>query len=659
MAVIFLHIPRTGGTTLTRIARRHFRPDEIYVIDSTEPARSAAALSLLPPFVHDRLSLIAGHASFGVHRQVGGGQYFTLIREPVERVFSHYRYAQQRFEHPMHDLALEMSLGEMVERDLWRDLSNGQCRALADDWNFPIQEQPQEVLDRARDNLADRFVLWGLTERFAETLLMARVALGWRDLSFAPENATQRRSGSRRDSTDFDAVVHSNALDIALYEELETRFQRNLDELVPDWPTQLVRLKVESRLGEPRRRLRRSYEEARLRSQRESVALETGADHGNGAEAGLGQAGSDGAAQTAAWLRRWVVGGYDWQTGQKEWMRRRIVGDHSWSRITNSFAFTEALLEPCAGLRRRSAYDVGSGPGHVSFALAGYFENVLAVDCSLRPVVRAGVLRRASGIRRIRFVRADAGSFDPRERFDLVLCNLMSHNGGGRMRLLHRLATLTDEEGWIIYAEETQGYAPMEIEAAIADRNLLMLRTRLRQLVAGIRGDRAFRFFVAPTARLALEALGFEVMKEEMSWWRSLPASHRIWCRKTESWSAGAMREDVDYVEPWKDLLELREHAGRISSAGGAPRRDYGDGTRADTCSMPGENPLAPLLILVEMALYALPSLPERSDARLPLHAVRAVDSRTHRAVDWCRIEAAFARFVDAVDRSALISTVA
>ena len=49
----------------------------------------------------------------------------------------------------MHDLALEMSLGEMVERDLWRDLSNGQCRALADDWNFPIQEQPQEVLDRA------------------------------------------------------------------------------------------------------------------------------------------------------------------------------------------------------------------------------------------------------------------------------------------------------------------------------------------------------------------------------------------------------------------------------------------------------------------------------------------------------------------------------
>jgi SAM-dependent methyltransferase len=658
LALIFLHIPRTGGTTLTRIARRHFRPDQIYMIDSTEPARSAAALSSLPQFVHDRLSLIAGHASFGVHRQVGGGQYFTLIRDPVDRVFSHYRYAQQRFEHPMHELAQRMSLSEMVEGDLWRDLSNGQCRALADNWNFPIQEQPQAVLDRARDNLADRFVLWGLTERFAETLLMARVALGWRDLSYAPENATRRRSGPGRDGTDCEAVVRCNALDIALYEELETRFQRNLDEVVPDWAKQLVRLELESRLGEPRRRLRRSYERARLQKQQPEW-LEPTAGQGNGVEAGPGHAGSGEAAHTAAWLRRWVVGGYDWQTGQKEWMRRRIVGDHSWGRIASSFAFTEAMLEPCANLRRRSAYDVGSGPGHVSFALAGYFENVLAVDCALRPVVRAGVLRRASGLRRVRFVRADAGRFDPRERFDLILCNLMSHNGGGRMQLLHRLATLTDNEGWIIYAEETQGYAPMEIEAAIADRNVLMLRTRLRQLVAGIRGERAFRFFVAPTARLALEALGFEVIKEEMSWWRSLPASHRIWCRKTESSSASAMREDVDYVEPRKDLLELREHAGRISSAGGHPRRDYGDGIHADTCSMPGENPLAPLLILVEMAQYALPPLPEGSDARLPLYAVRAVDSRTRRAVDWCRIEAAFARFVDAVDRSVLISSVA
>ena len=547
----------------------------------------------------------------------------------------------------------------MVDADLWRDLSNGQCRALTGEWGFPTQQQPRAILERARANLVEHFVLLGLTERFAETLLMAKVALGWRDVSYAPENATQRRPGSDRTDADAEAAIRCNALDIALYEDLEVRFQETLDELVPDWHRQLARLKVDSRLGEPRRRLRRSYEQARLRNQQQKrLAPEPGVDHGNAVEAGLPQAGADGGAHTAAWLRRWVVGGYDWQTGQKEWMRRRIVGDHSWGRLESSFAFTEAMLEPCRSLKRRSAYDVGCGPGHVSFALASYFQNVLAVDCALRPVVRAEVLKRAGRIARIRFVRADAGYFDPRERFDLILCNLMSHNGGGRMHLLDRLATLTEDEGWIIYAEETQGYAPMEIEAAIADRNVLMLRTRLRQLVAGIRGDRAFRFFVAPTARLALEALGFEVIKEEMSWWRSLPASHRLWCRKTESPRAGAMREDADYVEPWEDLLELRQHAARISSADGGPRRIYRD-RHVHACLMAEVNPLAPLLTLVELAEYALPPLPGGSEGDfLCTWSARSIREPIGRWI-WSRIEATFTRFVDAVDSSASISTIA
>lgn len=642
MPVIFLHIPRTGGTTLTRIARRQFAPEQIYVIDSTEPARSAAALSSLPPFVRGRLSLIAGHASFGIHRHVGGGQYFTLIRDPVERVLSHYRYAQQRVEHPLHELTLEMSLSEMMDADLWRDLGNGQCRALAGEWDFPTRQQHEAVLDLAKSNLADHFVLWGLTERFAETLLMAKVVLGWRDVSYVPENATKRRSDANRMDADVDAAVRCNSLDLALYEELEVRFQQTLDERLPDWRGQLARLKLESRLAAPQRYLRRSYDQARFRAlRRERIADELGVDHPVAVQNGGGRAPGDHSAHTGTWLGRWVVGGSDWQTGRKEWMRRRIVGDYSWSRIADSFAFTEALLEPCPTVGPRSAYDVGSGAGHVSFALASHFERVLAVDCQMRPVLRAGLLARASRIGRIRFVQADARDYDPGERFDLILCNLMSHNGGGRLDLLHRLATLTDDHGWIIYAEVAQGYAPLEIEAAIANRDVLRLRTHLRQVLAGIRGDHAFRFFVAPSAGAALQALGFEVVEEEMSWWRSLPASHRIWCRKTRSPTPAVGGESEDYVVPPKDLLASRERMTHTWSS----NRDCGD------------NPLAPLLILAELAREVLP-LPGGTPAQLPALMLRAVDSRAKRSVDWGRVETRFAQFVDAVDRREAFSVV-
>ena len=617
MPLIFLHIPRTGGTTLTRIARRQYPANQIYMIDSRDPAGSAAALSLLPGFARERLALVAGHASFGVHRQLGGGRYVTLIRDPVQRVLSHYRYAQQRSEHPMHQLARTTTLDEMLRDGRWHDLSNGQCRALAGDEATADGTEPEAMFELARANLAEHFALWGLMERYAETLLMARAALGWQHLYYAPENATRPAPPSRKANPDLEAVRRHNEFDIALYAELEATFQHTLDALVPDWPHPLARLKLESTLDEPRRRLRRSYEQTRLRLGKRPPSPDP-ADPPSG----------DGGGFDPTWLRRWVVGGYDWQVGQKEWMRRRIVGEYSWGRISESFDFVEGLLRPCGQMNLRAAYDVGCGAGYVSFALASYFETVLAVDQALRPVLRAELLARGSHLERIRFVRADAGRFDPAQRFDLILCNLMSHFGAGRLRLLHRLANLADQDGWIVYAEEAQGYAPMEIEAAISERNALGLRTRLRQLLAGIRGDHAFRFFVEPSAERALEAFGFEVVKEERTWWRSLPTTQRIWCRRTGSPPPDPTGADADYLVLPEDLLELRSR------------------------SASEENQLAPLLVLADMARWVLPHVPQEIDGRMPPLAVRAVDSIAGPGLDWKRVEDGFARFVEAVDRS-------
>lgn len=614
--LIFLHIPRTGGTTLTRIARRQYPANQIYMIDSRDPAGSAAALSSLPWFAREQLSLVAGHAAFGVHHQVGSGRYITLIRDPVQRVLSHYRYAQQRSEHPLHDLARTMTLDEMLRAGVWPDLSNGQCRALAGAGETAGGAEPDAMFERARANLTDHFALWGLMERYAETLLMARATLGWRHLYYAPENASRPTSSARNASVELETVRRHNALDIALYDELETKFEESLEDRVPDWPRELARLRLQSLLDEPRRRVRSSYEQARLRSVRKAQRPRTGT-----ARNGHGRPNDPG------WLGRWIVGGYDWQVGQKEWIRREIVGDYGWSRIFGSFDTMENLLEPCEGLKPRRAYDVGCGTGYESFALASHFESVLAVDCAVRPIVRAGLLKHGSRVRRIRFVRTNASRFEPAERFDLCLCNLMSHNAEGRVRLLHRLATLSEDDGWLVYAEEAQGYAPMEIEAAIANRDVLALRTRLRQLVAGIRGDHGFRFFVAPTARYAVEAVGFEVIKEETSWWRSLPATHRMWCRRSEPVPEELIGEDADYVETPRDLLELR------------------------ASSPSAENPLAPLLVLADMARYALPPLPTGSAKRLTPLALHSLDSLVATAVDWGRIEVGFTQFADALDR--------
>ena len=580
------------------------------MIDSRDPAGSTAVLSALPWFARGRLSLIAGHASFGVHRYTGGGHVFTLVRDPVQRVMSHYRYAQQRSEHPMHALARTMTLSEMLCEGVWRDLSNGQCQALAGVMAVPNQAQPQALLDRAMANLEEHFVLWGLMERYAETLLMAKATLGWEHLHYSPENASRPVSPSADARREIEIVRRHNALDIALYSALEARFQEALERLVPDWPRELARLRLESFLDEPRRRLRRTYEQARLRADRRQTVAR-----------------ADESASAPVWLRRWVVGGYDWQVGQKEWLRRRIVGDYGWGRITESFDFMEELLKPCQGGQRRRAYDVGCGAGYMSFALASHFESVLAVDRAVRPILCGGLLTQGMRPRRVRFVPADAERFEPAERFDLILCNLMSHSVGSRLRLLH---LARDPHGPRRLDDLLRGDSGI---CANGDR-----RRDRRQERAGVtdplapdRGRNSRRprprFFVAPTARDAVEALGLEVAKEEMTWWRSLPTTHRIWCRRREPPPRALLGADADYLELSADLLGLR------SSTPSA------------------ESQLTPLVVLAELARHVLPPLPQELGMRLPPPALHAVDSLAARDVDWPRIEDGFARFIDALER--------
>ena len=126
---------------------------------------------------------------------------------------------------------------------------------------------------------------------------------------------------------------------------------------------------------------------------------------------------------------------------------------------------------------------------------------------------------------------------------------------------------------------------------------------------------------------VALEALGFEVAKEEFSWWRSLPASTDL----------GAERRDLH------PMFRLVRTPTTWSSPTISSRCAHGQRP---------ENPLAPLLILADLAHYALPRSPQNIDARIPA-SQRAVDSIVDRKLDWGRIEHGFAQFVDAVERAA------
>lgn len=332
---------------------------------------------------------------------------------------------------------------------------------------------------------------------------------------------------------------------------------------------------------------------------------------------------------------------------------RLAVGEYAWGRIEESYDFLATQLEPCADLEHGSAYDVGSGAGFVSFALGSRFDRVLAVDPNVRAMVRARLLARIAGVKRISFEVADAERLRPDAEFDLIFCNGMSHNAGSRVGLLRRLADCAADGSWMIYLEVTQGYVPMELEQSIAGRDSVTTRDRLRQLVCGLAGYPRFRFFVADTVQPLIGRLGFEVVKEEKSSWGSLPAVQRVWCRRTgEPDAVPGEHEQGDYGTRSPELTEVRERTLRVVDLRARGRSADSEHAANAAWAAASDNPLAPLLLLVQIADVALPSL----DAQ-PGSVERLGDRARSRlgggSLDWERLSELFEGFRDAVDSRA------
>jgi hypothetical protein len=111
--IIFLHVPRTAGTTLRQILERQYAPGSILHLYESDFGEELASI---PPSQPDSPRVVMGHFYFGAHAFVPKpSSYITLLRDPVERVISHYYYARQAPTHYFHDSARRLGLKEYVE----------------------------------------------------------------------------------------------------------------------------------------------------------------------------------------------------------------------------------------------------------------------------------------------------------------------------------------------------------------------------------------------------------------------------------------------------------------------------------------------------------------------------------------------------------------
>lgn len=251
--LIFLHLPKTAGQTFMSILLRQY-PSRVVRL---EPDRETDRRWLrLPEQVREAnregAAVITGHFRYGIHRWVEGPcRYVTFLREPVDRVLSHYYYQRERPENPQHDLVRSIpgGLAGAVAHEEYTQLQNMQTRMLAgvpEDGNLLAEQElpDDEMLARAKRNL-EACAIVGLTERFDETLAMMATTLGWRTPVYASRNTTRQRPKVDALPPDIQELVRErNALDLALYEQARVLFEQNWARHRAEAERELRRLRV-------------------------------------------------------------------------------------------------------------------------------------------------------------------------------------------------------------------------------------------------------------------------------------------------------------------------------------------------------------------------------------------------------------------------------
>ncbi len=232
--LLFLHIPKAGGTTLNTILDKQFPGGQQYALRDGAVERAANELNSLSFWKWNRLRLVRGHLSYGLHERLNAScTYFTFLREPVDRVISHYYFARNT---PVHYLYKELnrsgaSLEEYVKGQWTIETDNWQCRqvsGMSDPKKYPFGSGNRQMLDLAKKHL-EEFCFVGILERFDEGLKLMADKLGWKIGEYHKENVSATRVKKEQVPEHVKAsVMECNSLDAELYDFAVKLFENAL-----------------------------------------------------------------------------------------------------------------------------------------------------------------------------------------------------------------------------------------------------------------------------------------------------------------------------------------------------------------------------------------------------------------------------------------------
>lgn len=230
--ILFLHIPKTAGTTMYRLMEKQY-PGQVWFW--LVGKNMEEAIRLISADLTCTIKCFYGHFTFGIHNQFTRPcTYITLLRDPIDRVISEYYFL---LEEPRHDpyVANQLITKNMTLLDYVTSTDEAFVRRTNNMQTRFITGNPSpryEDLLLAKELLKKYFHI-GITERFNESLFLLQKHFGWKECEPFPSYFVNNSRPTKHSiSPDvLKVIADKNNLDLLLYKEANRLFQKRLNAL--------------------------------------------------------------------------------------------------------------------------------------------------------------------------------------------------------------------------------------------------------------------------------------------------------------------------------------------------------------------------------------------------------------------------------------------
>lgn len=240
--IVFLHIPKTAGTTFRQVIRRNYTPTERFGLDNEQKIQTDIKLNNLTAEKRKNIKFLGGHINFGIHQSFNSEEefkYITFLRDPVQREISYYYHVLRMNQHPYHQevVTKRMSLEDYLTSHMHKMLINAQTKQIAgiqgglQSKALPF-DKTDSLLEVAKNNLEKYFIFSGITEHFDEGLILLHKILHWKfplyykPLNTAPDNLRYKDIPQKAEQI----IADQSKLDMLLYSYVKGRFLEQIRE---------------------------------------------------------------------------------------------------------------------------------------------------------------------------------------------------------------------------------------------------------------------------------------------------------------------------------------------------------------------------------------------------------------------------------------------